>query len=69
MESERQYFELKNDILKLKTEYLNDIQKYVLRSDPNILKLTETFVTNLKELEEDKYLPFIQNYVYELCNH
>ena len=66
METERQYFDMRNNISKLKTEYLNDIQKSVLQNDQNILKITETFVTNLKELEEE-YLPFVQNYVYNLC--
>ena len=49
--------------------YLNDIQHSVLLSDPNISKIiTATFIMNLKELQ-DKYLSFLQNYIYEELEH
>ena len=49
--------------------YLNDIRNSVLLSDPNISKLiTTTFITKLKELQ-DKYLSFVQKYIYEELEH
>ena len=54
---------------KLKRIYLNDIRNSVLLSDPNISKLiTATFIMNLKELQ-DKYLSFVQKYIYEELEH
>jgi len=65
LEDEYEYVVLRDDIAKLKRVYLNDIRHSVLLSDPNISKLiTTTFITNLKELQ-DKYLSFVQNYIYE----
>lgn len=65
LEDEYEYVVLKGDIAKLKKAYLNDIRNSVLLSDPNISKLiTATFIMNLKELQE-KYLSFIQKYIYE----
>jgi hypothetical protein len=59
------YIVLKDNIAKLKKVYLNDIQHSVLVSDTNISKLiTATFIMNLKELQ-DKYLTFVQRYIYE----
>jgi hypothetical protein len=56
---------LRDDIAKLKKVYLNDIRNSVLLSDSNIPKLiTTTFIINLKELQ-DKYLSFVQKYIYE----
>jgi hypothetical protein len=60
---------LRDDIAKLKKVYLNDIRHSVLLSDPNISKLiTTTFIINLKKLQ-DKYLSFLQNYIYEELEH
>ena len=50
----------------LKMRY--DIQNCLL-SNPNISKLiTTTFILNLKELQ-DKYLSFVQRYIYEELEH
>jgi len=69
LEDEYEYVVLRDDIAKLKRVYLNDIRNSVLLSDPNISKLiTTTFITNLKELQ-DKYLSFLQNYIYEELEH
>jgi len=66
---EDEYIVLRDDIAKLKKVYLNDIQHSVLLSDPNISKIiTATFIMNLKELQ-DKYLSFLQNYIYEELEH
>ena len=60
---------MRDDIAKLKKVYLNDIRHSVLLSDPNISKLiTTTFIINLKKLQ-DKYLSFLQNYIYEELEH
>lgn len=68
LEDEYEYVVLR-DIAKLKKVYLNDIRNAVLLSDPNISKLiTATFITNLKELQ-DKYLSFVQSYIYEELEH
>jgi hypothetical protein len=65
LEDEHEYVGLRDDIAKLKKVYLNDIRNSVLLSDPNISKLiTSTFIMNLKELQ-DKYLSFVQKYIYE----
>ena len=69
LEDEHEYIVLKDDIAKLKRVYLNDIRNSVLLSDPNISKLiTSTFIMNLKELQ-DKYLLFVQKYIYEELEH
>ena len=69
LEHEYEYVILRDDIAKLKKVYLNDIRNSVLLSDPNISKLiTATFITNLKELQ-DKYLSFVQKYIYEELYH
>lgn len=69
LEDEYEYVVLRDDIAKLKRVYLNDIRNSVLLSDPNISKLiTATFITNLKELQ-DKYLSFVQKYIYEELEH
>ena len=69
LEDEYEYVILKDDIAKLKKVYLNDIRNSVLLSDPNISKLiTSTFIMNLKELQ-DKYLSFVQKYIYEELEH
>jgi hypothetical protein len=69
LEDEYEYVVLRDDIAKLKRVYLNDIRNSVLLSDPNISKLiTTTFIINMKELQ-DKYLSFIQNYIYEELEH
>jgi hypothetical protein len=69
LEDEHEYIGLRDDIAKLKRVYLNDIRHSVLLSDTNISKLiTTTFITNLKELQ-NKYLSFIQNYIYEELEH
>ncbi len=65
LEDEYEYVVLRDDIAKLKRVYLNDIRNSVLLSDPNISKLiTATFIMNMKELQ-DKYLSFVQKYIYE----
>jgi|LauGreSBDMM110SN_4_FD.fasta_scaffold00100_19 hypothetical protein len=65
LEDEYEYVVLRDDIAKLKKVYLNDIRNSVLLSDSNIPKLiTTTFIINLKELQ-DKYLSFVQKYIYE----
>ena len=65
LEDEHEYVVLRDDIAKLKKVYLNDIRNSVLLSDLNISKLiTETFIINLKKMQE-KYLSFIQKYIYE----
>ena len=65
LEDEYEYVVLRDDIAKLKKVYLNDIRNSVLLSDSNIPKLiTATFIMNLKELQ-DKYLSFVQKYIYE----
>lgn len=69
LEDEYEYVVLRDDIAKLKKVYLNDIRNSVLLSDPNISKLiTTTFIMNLKELQ-DKYLSFVQKYIYEELEH
>jgi hypothetical protein len=69
LEDEHEYIGLRDDIAKLKRVYLNDIRHSVLLSDTNISKLiTTTFITNLKELQ-NKYLSFLQNYIYEELEH
>jgi hypothetical protein len=57
-----------DDIAKLKKVYLNDIRNSVLLSDPNPKLITATFIMNLKELQ-DKYLSFVQKYIYEELEH
>jgi len=69
LEDEYEYVILRDDIAKLKKVYLNDVRNSVLLSDPNISKLiTATFITNLRELQ-DKYLSFVQKYIYEELEH
>ena len=69
LEDEYEYVVLRDDIAKIKRVYLNDIRNSVLLSDPNISKhITATFITNLKELQ-NKYLSFVQNYIYEELEH
>ena len=65
LEDKYEYVVLRDDIAKLKKVYLNNIRNSVLLSDPNIPKLiTATFIINMKELQ-DKYLSFVQKYIYE----
>ena len=69
LEDEYEYVVLRDDIAKLKKVYLNDVRNSVLLSDLNISKLiTMTFISNLKELQ-DKYLSFVQRYIYEELEH
>ena len=69
LEDEYEYVVLRDNIAKLKKVYLDDIRNSVLLSDPNISKLiTATFIMNLKELQ-DKYLSFVQKYIYEELDH
>ena len=69
LEDEYEYVVLRNDIAKLKKTYLNDVRNSVLLSDPHISKLiTATFIMNLKDLQ-DKYLSFVQKYIYEELEH